>query len=236
MTIQFGILHNPKTGGTTLKALIDQQNQIKPLSHIAYFDHAMTLPLFTQHYPNAQAIFFVREPLSRFVSGFYSRQRQGQPRYHYPWSHREARAFTIFKTPNELAESLSSINLLRRYRAIRAMKSIRHVRDSYRTFLGSIPFLNSIATRIAFIGHQPDFNNDLQQLLPLLSLDPNIQPPTDPIATHRNPAHLDPTLSPKAVANLVKWYHADIAIYQWCLALRHQRQITPCIPAKIMVK
>ena len=54
--------------------------------------------------------FFVRDPVGRFVSGFYSRQRKGRPRYSGQWSEREREAYRRFGTPDQLASALSSVN------------------------------------------------------------------------------------------------------------------------------
>ena len=55
--------------------------------------------------PNGDlVVFFVRDPVSRFVSGFYSRQRQGLPAHNSPWNVGEKVAFDKFATANDLAE------------------------------------------------------------------------------------------------------------------------------------
>lgn len=219
---KYGVLHNRKTGGTALKEVIDQQRQRTPDLNVSFYGHAMTFPQFTKDYPADKAIFFIRDPLTRFVSGFYSRQRQGQPRYYHPWTKAETKAFKRFTTPNQLAESLSGPGLFTRWAAIAAMKSIGHVRHTYLDFLGNIDFLKKNAFRIAFIGHQINFDTDLLQLRSLLNVDADIEVPIDPIKAHRNPEGLDKFLSEKAVANLKKWYQADFEIYAWCLEKREE--------------
>ena len=220
MDFQYGVLHNRKTAGTALKDMILQQQQRSPQMMARCFDHAMTLPKFVKHYPHARAIFFVRDPISKFVSGFYSRLRQGQPRYHYPWSSGEKRAFKRFQHPNDLAEALSHINPFKRYMAMSAMKSIGHVRHSLLDFLGSPTFLQHASERIAFIGHQPEFIIDVEYLRSLLMLDSDIAAPNDEMRAHRNPSDADKFLSEKAIRNLKKWYKIDFEIYEWCLAHR----------------
>lgn len=216
----YGILHNRKTAGTALKDILEQQKSRTPKTHFTSFEHAMTFPRFITEHPNSQAIFFIRDPISRFVSGFYSRLREGKPRYNYPWSSAEKRAFKRFKDPNQLAEALSSCNPIKRYFAISAMKSIGHVKHTYQAFLGSLPFLKEKSAHIAFIGHQPEFDQDLIRLRTLLNIDEDIQSPDDEMRAHRNPTNLDKTLSAKATRNLYKWYSEDYAIYHWCLAWR----------------
>ena len=53
-------------------------------------------------------MFFVRDPISRFVSGFNSRLRKGLPKMYFPWAPGEKLAFSRFATPNQLALALSS--------------------------------------------------------------------------------------------------------------------------------
>lgn len=217
---QYGILHNRKTAGTALKDILEQQKSRTPATNFTSFEHAMTFPRFIAEHPDTQAIFFIRDPISRYVSGFYSRLREGKPRYYYPWSSAERRAFKRFKHPNQLAEALSSVNPIKRYLAISAMKSIGHVKHTYQSFLGSLAFLQEKSARIAFIGHQPEFDQDLIRLRSLLNIDEDIQSPNDEIRAHRNPNDIDKTLSTKATRNLQKWYSADYAIYRWCLSWR----------------
>ena len=49
-----------------------------------------------------KAVFALRDPLTRFISGFYSGLRKGAPRYDIGWSKGEKRAFSWFSTPQEL--------------------------------------------------------------------------------------------------------------------------------------
>lgn len=223
MAIQYGVLHNRKTAGTALKHVIEQQKQRTPAWNVQSFEHAMTFPRFVSTYPDAKAIFFVRDPISRFVSGFYSRLREGKPRYHYPWNAGERRAFKRFQHPNQLAEALSSFNLIKRYFARVAMRRIGHVRHRYVDFLGPLSFLEKNTHRIAFIGHQPDFDADLLRLRTLLQIDADIVAPTDETYAHRNPQGSDKYLSDIAIRNLKRWYDKDYAIYHWCLEKRDDK-------------
>lgn len=219
-SIQFGILHNRKTAGTALKDILAQQQDRTSDNNFTYFEHAMTFPRLTAEHPEIKAIFFVRDPISRYISGFYSRLREGKPRYHFPWSSAEKRAFRRFKHPNQLAEALSSLNPFKRYFAVTAMKSIGHIKHTYQSFLGTLNFIQENKDQIAYIGHQPEFDQDLIRLRVLLKIDEEIKPPQDEIRAHRNPQDLDKSLSNKAITNLKKWYKNDYAIYRWCLAWR----------------
>jgi len=90
-------LHIGKTGGTAVK------HALKPVAAPGYLMlHGHDVRLHDVA-PDEQVFFFLRDPLSRFVSAFYSRQREGRPRYVVPWTPDEEAAFGRFRTANELA-------------------------------------------------------------------------------------------------------------------------------------
>src|SRR5205823_2768329 len=96
------LLHVGKTGGTAVK------HALRTALHaggycIRLCRHGVRLRDVP---PGEKVVFFVRDPASRFVSGFYSRLRQGRPRYTSPWSRAEKAAFGRFGTPNDLAAAL----------------------------------------------------------------------------------------------------------------------------------
>ena len=120
-------LHLGKTGGTAVKhALI----QAPPGKKYVLYLHSHNVKL--KDIAKGEGVFFcVRDPLSRFISGFYSRQRQGQPRHFTPWSTEEKIAFEYFSTPNQLGKALSSQDPELKQRAQNAMNNIQHVNNSY---------------------------------------------------------------------------------------------------------
>ena len=125
---QVHFLHLGKTGGTAIKYAIKQCTEADSPYVINLHSHKFKL----SDVPHGESVFFfIRNPISRFISGFYSRQRQGQPRYFFPWSPDEKISFENFSTPNQLAIALSSSNIEEKKQAIVAMKSIKHVNDSY---------------------------------------------------------------------------------------------------------
>ena len=153
------LLHIGKTGGTALKDGLAHFAREKPWLRL--HNHAarlMDIP------PGHRVIFFLRNPITRFVSGFYSRQRQGRPRYFSPWIPGEAAAFAIFHTANELGETLSIADERRRADAQNAMRAIEHVRDSFWKWLGSPDLLSSRAADILFIGQQESLAADSRVL------------------------------------------------------------------------
>jgi hypothetical protein len=210
------VLHIGKTAGTALKAVLDAQKNIDSLFPVEIFSHEMTLPRLCGERPDHQVIFFVRDPLSRFVSAFNSRLRRGQPRYNSQWTKAEEVAFSHFSTANQLAEALAK----QEPRAISAMAAISHIRQTLVYFLGSIELLERERDRILFIGEQERFDADLAMLRELLRVNPSIITPTDDIGAHRNPSHMQRELSDMAARAVTAWYDEDYRILEWCRTFR----------------
>ena len=88
-------LHIGKTGGSAIKHAINK-NCPDSEYEIHFYRHAVKL----RDIPKGEKfVFILRDPVTRFVSGFYSRQRQGKPRYNIPWRPKEKTAFETFSTP-----------------------------------------------------------------------------------------------------------------------------------------
>jgi hypothetical protein len=212
------VLHIGKTGGTAFAAATGSSPRVKAAlgegrggaSRVIRHRHAFTLA----DVPHGEfCVFFVRDPLTRYVSGFYSRQREGRPRYHRPWTDEERRAFGAFGTPNELALALSSDQESRRGEAVRAFQSIMHVKDSYWQWLKDEAYLAQRRASILFVGAQENLARDFGQLCEILGMRGEL--PRSDVAAHRNPAGLDYGLAEEAVENLRDWYSRDYA----CLRL-----------------
>jgi hypothetical protein len=211
------ILHIGKTGGTALKEVLGSV----PSEHYGIELHEHDFRL--RDVPNGdKAVFFVRDPVSRFVSGFNSRKRQSQPRNFYPWSPEEMKAFKRFETPNELATALSSKERCRRIAAVRAMKSINHVNSCYWNWFESPTYFLSRLSDILLIGHQETMESDFTLLKRALNLPKSLELPKDPIRAHRGPAGLDVNLDTDALRNLEHWYASDYEFLELCKQWRGQ--------------
>jgi hypothetical protein len=214
-TAPIHFLHIGKTGGSALKHALARTG----ISRVVLHEHSVTLADVP---PGESVFFFVRNPVTRFVSGFFSRQRQGQPRYFSPWSEREAIAFGRFGSPNELALGLASSTSEERAAAIVAMNDIEHVRDSYWRWLGSPTSLLARSADILFIGQQEHLQSDCVILAEHLNVR-GLELPDDEVAAHRNPAHLDTSFSPGAVDNLTHWYRQEFDAINVCIQVAQQR-------------
>jgi len=205
-------LHVSKTGGTAIKHVLKL--------HLATPEYAIVLHGHRQTLRDVQkgdkVIFCLRDPISRFVSGFYSRLRQGQPRYFVRWSADEEIAFRHFDTPNRLALALSSADGEERTQAEKEMRGIGHVKDGYARWLENEEYLLSRLPDIFLIGFQESLAQDFELLRTKLGIMTNVQLPTDDVTAHRSPQNLDMKLDEEAIENLKRWYAADLRLFALC--------------------
>lgn len=203
-------LHISKTGGTALKHALAPFAQGHGLQ---LHPHAVTL---RQVPTGEKVVFFVRRPLERFVSGFLSRQRQGQPGRRVPWSAGERRAFERFASANALAEALGSGDADMRLRAEAAMDAIGHLRRPLALWLESDAYLRSRLDDVLLLGLQERLAEDFSRLRVLLNLpDAAVLPDGDALA-HRAPQDADRHLSKPGAANVMAWYADDCRLFELC--------------------
>jgi len=207
------LLHIRKTGGTAVKHALQLGGSRTFL--IELHGHEVALRDVP---PGELVFFFLRDPLTRFASGFYSRRRQGRPRYNFPWTAGETVAFARFHTANDLAEALSPTHP-DHIAAVNAMQAIRHVNSHYSDWLGDPDYLRSRAPDVLFIGFQEQLDTDFASLSRILRLPPQARLPTDDLLAHRNPS-IDYSLSDVAATNLRSWYAADYGLLALCQELR----------------
>ena len=203
-------LHIGKTGGTAVKAALQPHAEAG-----RFFIHLHEHETFLKDVPPGErAIFFLRDPITRFVSGFNSRLRQGKPRYSVPWTPAEKIIFWRFATPNALALALSSANAEERAAAENAMRGIRHVREHFAQWFGGEQDFLARRGDIVFIGFQESLTAAFEKLKMKLGLPASVALPTGDVAAHKTPEHFDQKLEPQAVENLKRWYADDIRFYQ----------------------
>lgn len=168
--------------------------------------------------PAEQPWFFsIRNPVTRFVSGFYSRKRKGQPRYLVEWRLAEAQAFAAFEHANDLAEALFAPGPRGRA-AFGAVHAIGHTaRRQCDAFIGCGDFLTTRPP--AWIIRQEQFGADMRRLLERIGLPQGNGPlplAQDARGAHRNDYADVPALSDLAVENLSRWYASDQHLYALC--------------------
>lgn len=212
-------LHIGKTGGTAIRVgmggHVRRKSDVRTEKYrIIFHRHNVTL----EDIPKGQKVFFfVRDPVSRFVSGFYSRKRKGKPRIYSDWSEQEKNAFDRFKTPNELAVSLTSKNKSDKLSALRAMDSIQHIRNKYSKWYISKDYFIDRLDDIIMVGRTEHLDFYFSQLKKILKLPENAHLPSDPVKSHSNPYYkLDTALEEKAKRNIISWYVEDYEFLNLC--------------------
>ena len=207
-------LHIGKTGGSAIRSVLDNNQETSAYS-ITTHGHATSI----KNIPDGEKIiFFLRDPISRFISGFYSRKRKGKPRYNIEWKPLEKEIFTIFETPNELALALSDNSSIHYSLASKAMDYIQHLKH-YDNWYSDFDYFNSRLEDIFFIGFQESLDEDFIKLKEKLLLDTSCALPTDDIGAHRNPKGLDKHLDNIGKEALLIHYEEDIKFYELCKSL-----------------
>jgi hypothetical protein len=210
MVLQVNLLHIGKTGGSAIKNTIKEKNIILTNANyeIKLCGHDKILGTSSGFYA-----FFVRDPIERYVSGFLSRLRKGQPLYDVPHSPDEELAFKNFGTPNQLAETLSSTDPVRNQLAISAMESIFHVKNGLKYYLGGRQNLINNMDRILYVGRTEFLDDDFPQMLEKFQIN-RTELITDEVKIHKTPEqyYMMKHLSPLAIENLLRWYAEDYEI------------------------
>ncbi|CAN7444075.1 sulfotransferase family 2 domain-containing protein [Rhizobium sp. LjRoot254] len=221
-TDRFGLLHIGKTGGTAVNAVLRAAKERKIVRRIGLYGHQTGLQDIVDLDKTRNVVFFIREPVSRYISAFNSRLRRGYPRHGNVWTDREEIAFEHFKTPNQLAEALSAGDAELRRHAEDAMTAIKHLRRDYRHYLGSVELLEQERDRIYFIGATESFESDFGLLRQLLGVPDDLELPTDDYGAHRTPDGFEKTVSELGRRNIENYCADDYNIYRWCAKRREE--------------
>lgn len=226
MTLHF--VHVGKTGGTAMRRALrgnglaygsmDEPGDapVTPYGRIELHRHEFHL----DDVPEGDFAFFcLRDPVSRFVSAFYSRLNKGQPRFYYEWSQAERRAFEAFPTPQRLAAALGSDDDEERRQARKAMRSIRHMEPMCRS-VGTPMQLRAQRHKVVYVCRQETLGRDWEQLKALLGLPRRARLPRGPVRAHRRDPSLDVRLDAEAIETLRSWYRGDYRLLAYCDQLR----------------
>lgn len=205
-------LHIGKTGGSALKYVLKdiQETRYGPLKLHVHRTCLIDIP------EGEKVFFYLRNPYTRFLSGFYSRKRQGRPRYNSKWTEDEAKAFANFKCPLHLLESACGESDAEKATAMHALDSIQHVKDKYSKWLGTLEYLEHRMSDIVFIGFQENFESDFEVLKNKLGLPSGMVLPESEEGRHANPSYSVPKLSQKLEAFFKQQFESDYAIHQFC--------------------
>lgn len=214
-------LHLGKCAGTTVTNVARQVTALPQGVEIVRHSH----DVFLRDLPtDARYFFSIRDPISRFVSGFYTRKRKGQPLLYSEWSPHEERAFQEFNHANDLAESLFHDGD-KGVKAFSAMKSIRHTAQNQVDWFYCAGNIFDVRPPIWII-RQEHFERDLRDFFTTAGIEhlwPHVRLDKDPVSSHANNYQGIPDLSDKAKANLQRWYEQDFAFYRACEAWLDER-------------
>ena len=209
-------LHIPKTGGNALRYALGKELETDRYV-VTFHMHDLTL----RDVPKGDFVFFIlRDPVTRFVSGFYSRKRQGQPKNFNPWTPGEKAVFEEFSSPNEMALALTSEDVEKKARATFGMDQLQWVTKSYWYWFENEAYFRSRVDDIIHVGFQERLVQDFAQIKAKLELPQELALPKDDLVSHRNPKHLDKKLDPQAEVNLRQWYKADYDFIELCNELQ----------------
>jgi hypothetical protein len=211
-------IHVSKAGGTALRFAIRSARAraggklVSPWGEVWGHDHRFR---FADLRRGHKAVFALRDPVSRFLSGYYSRLRKGAPRYFIEWSAKEAQAFEWFPTPQALAEALAESGEARR-RAEFAMGAIAHVSRPMTYWTGKPSYLRRRLDKVLYVARQETLEEDWEKLKELLDIPRDQMLPKDDVRAHRTAYAPDDdrTLSDRALEALHAWYADDYALLE----------------------
>jgi hypothetical protein len=212
-------LHPGKTAGTAVKHALKNAPP-SPRFDLELHTHGVRMA----DLPRGDPFFFVvRDPVDRFVSGFWGRQRQGRPRHNNPWSPDEATAFERFATPQALADALGG-SADDRAAAVHALGAIDHVRTSYWYWFGDPDAFRRRSSDVLFIGYQETLDEQLPDLALALGL-PSLEVPHDDVGANRtapspSAAAAGDGLTDQARARMREWFAADYEFVDLCRAIK----------------
>jgi hypothetical protein len=212
--VKLHFLHIGKTGGTAIKEVLKRYLESSKYIIILH-GHSTSL----KDIPKGELVFFfLRDPISRFVSGFYSRQRKGQPRYNSDWNEYEKKVFNTFTTPNEVALALAD-PLSKEYEIAKiSMQYVQHFRP-YKDWYIDFQYFESRLEDIFFIGFQESLEKDFETLKNLLEIPLLATLPTDDIGAHKNPKDIDKFIDADGINALQECYRDDFIFFNRCKEL-----------------
>ena len=216
----FIFFHISKTGGTAIKSALVNKHPQK--GKIRWMRHATKLSDVERG--EKKIIFFIRHPISRFISGYYSRKNCGRPAHYKQWTENERLFFEKFGTINKLCDSLSSFNILERRKARKLRGAVKHLtrRHSYEEIFTSIDYLKERGKEIYFVGFQEKLELDFNSLCRKLNIHASL--PKDEYAAHKGNYDIE-FPSQRRLATLQKFLEKDIEIYWYLYSTYYQKSI-----------
>lgn len=205
------VLHIGKTGGSFLRSVL-RHNEARWQAPLHLLGHGATARSTARRFGETRKLaFVVRNPIDRFVSAFYSRQRQGRPTYNSQWTAEEAAAFLWFNSAEALALALASDEARMTSAASFAFDAIQHLKGDLRFHLGGVEQLLAERDNIAVCVDLAHLNAQLPTIMDRLGV-PQYEMPAKP-KTHAAPSRL-PALSVEAEQALRSYWAEEFEIYE----------------------
>ncbi len=202
-------LHIGKAAGSQVKQMMAQVNAARSDIYLHGLTHDVTLA----ELPEPSDYFFsIRDPISRFRSGFYSRKRRGRPLNDIAWTPHEESAFANFEHAANLADALFATGE-EGMRAAAAMKSIRHTAQDQIDWFALAGDIFTVRPPV-WVLRQEHLETDLKVLLERLGVDFEPEARRDAKGAHANDYSGIPDLTETGIANLKRWYAQDFAFYE----------------------
>jgi hypothetical protein len=232
VTLHF--IHIGKTGGTAIKHILKRSGNAHwpgeapdgvpetPYGRIMLHPHRFKL----KDVPEGDFAFFcLRDPIDRFFSAWYSRQTEGRPRYFFPWTDEERRAYELYATPQALVADLAAGS----EQAAWVMDQILHVRPMAYKLVWPHNLERELP-RIAYIAKQETLDQDFENLKVLLGLPERLHLPRGK-ASHRAEARPDKSLDDAGRKALQRYYKLDYKLLARCEEVRVARGWASALPA-----
>jgi Sulfotransferase family len=210
-------VHVSKAGGTALRYAIRAARLtaggqlVSPWGEVWGHDHRFH---FSDVGPDDKAVLALRDPVSRFLSSYYSRLRKGAPRYLIEWNKGERQSFEWFPTPQALVDALAEPSGELRERGEFAMRSIHHVNRPMTHWTGKPSYLRKHIDKVLYVARQETLDDDWERLKDLLDLPRGQMLPHDPVDAHRTEYDRDVEISEKGLAALRSWYADDYELLE----------------------
>ncbi len=220
----FVFLHLAKNGGGAIRDFLT------PIAGRWYHaGHRATVPELVERFPGAPIVFFVRHPVSRFVSGFNNFLRHRIQKGHKLPNDPLVMGHHWFGSPDELACALASDDERTRSAAEYVMTNMAFLKMPMVRNLLSTDSIDAHLPHIRFIGTQEDFTESVDAMRRALALPQHLALSVDDVSTHRAPETLSKFVSERGRAALLEWFHEDVVLYDHCVTIhqQHMQEFAP---------
>jgi len=215
---RFVFFHLGKNGGGSVR------QYLRPIRRTwVGAGHDASLDSIAARWPGVPVSFFVRHPVSRFVSGYNNFRRAVIQNGTKRATNDDIIARSWFHTPNDLAEALASDDERTLSAAHYAMSNLGFLSNPLTDNLHSPEVVDAYAGTIAFIGLFENFNTSVEGLRRTFDLPVELAIPTGDTAAHRSPRRLSTRLSAVGQAAVLDWYRADLVLYEHCREIHLQQ-------------